>query len=502
MSFRSASSTTKRPVIDDPLTLALLPPRHESPDARSRRMRAEEEAKRVSDAIDERLREEKAAAKKKNVVRLLLLGQSESGKSTTLKQFLLLADNRAFAAERNTWRLIVYFNLVRSIRVIVELLEAEIAPASEADLDYGELTPTSRDPDVMQHAQTVKELRMRLSPLLHVEQQLISLMSLSEEADSAPAVRTPPMSPPNSPSSTSSESEFFVRPNSNWKRNLSRRALRFSKPRSPKSSSISSQPADGGIDWDDKDDPGRVVVAFADDMKRLWEWKVLKRVLRRQRRRLEDEGGFFLDDVDRITSRRYIPTDDDILRARIKTVGVTEHEFTLNRPNERPVDWKIYDVGGARSQRAVWAPYFDDVNVIIFLAPISAFDEKLQEDRRVNRLEDSLTLWKELFSNPVLKEVPVVLFLNKCDILRAKIEAGIQVTKYVPSYGDRPNQFEAVMKYFKTKFDSVRKQSPVISERPVFTHFTSVIDTKTTASIIGHVGDMLIRENLKSSKLL
>lgn len=51
---------------------------------------------------------------------------------------------------------------------------------------------------------------------------------------------------------------------------------------------------------------------------------------------------------------------DDVLRARLKTTGVTEHAFTLSSPEFRGVEWKIYDVGGARHQRQAWAPYFDD----------------------------------------------------------------------------------------------------------------------------------------------
>ena len=35
---------------------------------------------------------------------------------------------------------------------------------------------------------------------------------------------------------------------------------------------------------------------------------------------------------------------------------------------------------------AAWVPFFDNMNAIIFLAPISAFDQTLAEDRSVNRL--------------------------------------------------------------------------------------------------------------------
>jgi hypothetical protein len=61
----------------------------------------------------------------------------------------------------------------------------------------------------------------------------------------------------------------------------------------------------------------------------------------------------------------------------------------------------IYDVGGARNQRQAWAPFFDDVNALIFLAPISAFDQVLVEEPDVNRVEDSLLLWRSVVSSKV-----------------------------------------------------------------------------------------------------
>lgn len=82
------------------------------------------------------------------------------------------------------------------------------------------------------------------------------------------------------------------------------------------------------------------------------------------------------------------------------------------------------------------------VDAIIFLAPISGFDQVLAEDRSVNRLEDSVLLWKDVCSNKLLANVDLVLFLNKCDILEAKLKAGVRLAKYVRSYGVRPNDLD------------------------------------------------------------
>lgn len=76
----------RRSMSDPKFWAALQPPQNESPADRDRRLFAELEAKRVSDGIDEMLRQEKKEKRMKQEVKILLLGQSESGKSTTLKR--------------------------------------------------------------------------------------------------------------------------------------------------------------------------------------------------------------------------------------------------------------------------------------------------------------------------------------------------------------------------------------------------------------------------------
>jgi len=69
----------------------------------------------------------------------------------------------------------------------------------------------------------------------------------------------------------------------------------------------------------------------------------------------------FLDNVTRIADPDYLPTDDDILRARLRTMGVSEHLFEVpTGSSSKTISWRLYDVGGARGQRPSWVPYFED----------------------------------------------------------------------------------------------------------------------------------------------
>lgn len=49
----------------------------------------------------------------------MLLGQAESGKSTLQKQFQLYYASQTLDKERPTWRPIVYFNILKAIRMIL-----------------------------------------------------------------------------------------------------------------------------------------------------------------------------------------------------------------------------------------------------------------------------------------------------------------------------------------------------------------------------------------------
>jgi guanine nucleotide-binding protein subunit alpha len=85
------ATRTRRRSLSDPISAALRPPSNESPTDRERRLKAEADAKKISDDIDEMIKAEKNGKRKEKAIKVLLLGQSESGKSTTLKRKLPLS---------------------------------------------------------------------------------------------------------------------------------------------------------------------------------------------------------------------------------------------------------------------------------------------------------------------------------------------------------------------------------------------------------------------------
>lgn len=84
----------------------------------------------------------------------------------------------------------------------------------------------------------------------------------------------------------------------------------------------------------------------------------------------------FFRDIDRLFAKDYLPTDQDILRARLRTTGITETIFETG-----DLTYRMFDVGGQRSERKKWIHVFDNVQVVMFLVAISGYDHVLVEDR-------------------------------------------------------------------------------------------------------------------------
>ncbi|KAJ7445540.1 guanine nucleotide binding protein, alpha subunit [Mycena galericulata] len=447
----------------DPIAAAIAPPQDESPHERQLRVLRERTAKQVSDDIDEELSKERQQAKRQpKPVKILLLG-----KSTTLKNFQLMWEPQGFRAERASWRAIIQLNVIRSFRIILDALaragngvESPPSPRSSYS-SHDSLRP---DNDLM-------TLRARLIPLLQIEDILVERLS-------APGLSTIPGPTASSsrvtepiPTGQCTGKEVAVNSTVAWKNAFMRDATGRE--------SFDTQHV---VDWDDPADPGPLLHARAADMRRLWAHPMVRAILERQGVRLQELPGFFLDELDIVTAPKYVPTDDHILRARLKTLGVSEHRMRLSDPSK-------------------WVPYFDDVDAIIFLAPISAFDQALAEDSRVNRLADSVELWTAIISNRLLEKANMILFLNKVDILQAKLASGIRLADYLPSYGRRPNDFDSASRYLKQHFSSILKQSSPVP-RIFYCHLTNVIDTKSTTYVLAGIRDHLMRFNLKESHLI
>jgi guanine nucleotide-binding protein G(o) subunit alpha len=243
--------------------------------------------------------------------------------------------------------------------------------------------------------------------------------------------------------------------------------------------------------FENRQDKDSIDAELAANIKSLWEDPAIQQCFNRANEfQLNDSAHYYLDQVDRITGADYLPTEQDILRARVQTTGIVEIRF----PNSEFM-FRVFDVGGQRSERRKWIHCFENVTSIIFITAISEYDQVLLEDASTNRMHESLTLFDNIFNNRYFVKTSFILFLNKIDVFEEKIKHSL-IKACFPEY-DEPNEFEPGIKFIEHKFKSVN----VTNVKEIYCHPTCATDTQNVQFVLAAVNDIIVQGNLATTGL-
>merc|ERR1711977_535165 len=206
---------------------------------------------------------------------------------------------------------------------------------------------------------------------------------------------------------------------------------------------------------------------------------------------LHDNLAYFFQDLDRLFNKEFIPTDQDVLRARLRTTGITETVFDLGS-----LQYRMFDVGGQRSERKKWIHCFENVTTILFLVAISEYDQLLFEDETVNRMQEALTLFDSICNSRWVIKTSIILFLNKIDRFKEKLPIS-PMKNYFPDY-EGGDDYSLACDYILNRFVSLNQHET----KQIYTHFTCATDTTQIRFVMAAVNDIIIQENLRLCGLI
>jgi len=187
--------------------------------------------------------------------------------------------------------------------------------------------------------------------------------------------------------------------------------------------------------------------------------------------------------LNEIGKEGYSPSEQDMLHARAPTKAIVEHNLMI-----KDRTFKLVDVGGQRAMRKRWLHCFERVTCVIFVASISEFDQRLEEDEKTNRLTEALELFGDICNSRWFKKTSMILFLNKKDILEDKLKA-IQLKDHCADYqGD--NSFDSACKYFEKAFLAKNRRP----EKIIYTHLTCATNTNNVELTFNAVRDIIVRK--------
>ena len=132
----------------------------------------------------------------------------------------------------------------------------------------------------------------------------------------------------------------------------------------------------------------------------------------------------------------------------------------------------------------------------MFLVAISEYDQVLYEDRTVNRLQESLSLFDSICNSKWFTKTSMILFLNKKDLFAEKIMKS-PLEKFCSDYTGG-SDYEIATGYMAKKFNSLNQSA----EKQVYTHFTCATDTDQIKVVMEAVYDTVLQANLRNCGLV
>jgi len=207
---------------------------------------------------------------------------------------------------------------------------------------------------------------------------------------------------------------------------------------------------------------------------------------------LPDSAAYFFDNIQRIAAEGYIPTEQDVLRCRVRTTGITESSFAIEGNK-----FKLFDVGGQRNERKKWIHCFESVTAVLFVGVLSEYDLKLFEDERMNRMEETLNLFDEICNSRWFHDTAIILFLNKRDVFEVKIKkVPLTVCPVFQEYKGE-NTYDAGIALIEQSFHAKNRNNA----KQIYAHLTCATDTSNVAAVFNAVKDIIINISLGEAGL-
>ena len=234
---------------------------------------------------------------------------------------------------------------------------------------------------------------------------------------------------------------------------------------------------------------------LCEKMKLLWKDGGFQECLKRAPDyHLSDSAPYYFQRIKKILDPSYIPNEQDVLRSRVQTTAILETSFKSGN-----ITYRLFDVGGQRSEQRKWLHCFDDVKAVLFVTSLNEYNMTLIEDGTTNRMEESLNLFRAISYNKFFDNSSIILFLNKVDLFTEKINKTTHHLRlFFPRYTGPDHDVSAAQEFILKQFLSRNARK----DKLIYPHFTTATDTSNIKVVFKVVLDTIVRKILKEETLV
>ena len=134
-----------------------------------------------------------------------------------------------------------------------------------------------------------------------------------------------------------------------------------------------------------------------------------------------------------IVARNYLPSNEDVLRVRAKTMAIMETRFSMGQ-----LLIHMVNVSGQHSEQKKWIHNFESVTSIMFCTALLEYNQVLPEEKNQvckqiivsqvptnqwpqNWMAESLVLFELVINSWWFLHTLIILFLDKIDVFKGKL---------------------------------------------------------------------------------
>jgi len=217
----------------------------------------------------------------------------------------------------------------------------------------------------------------------------------------------------------------------------------------------------------------------------------------------------------RIGDEKYIPTHEDILRARTETRGIIEKTVKIEA-----TDWMFVDFSGQRNDKRKWLYQFQNFDGVFFITSVADYDKMISSDdnretkewreelnslgvfpgiittlvsqyiEEGNALQEAIRTFDDFCHHRYFNGVPFTIFLNKVDLFKEKIKT-VPLSQCFPEYTGN-NSFESACDFIEKRFLEVNQ-----ARSEVYIHYISLIDSSYTQKVFMATEVLYLRSRLE-----
>jgi len=210
---------------------------------------------------------------------------------------------------------------------------------------------------------------------------------------------------------------------------------------------------------------------LAESLRQLWDDPAVQEAFtHKDETIIPDHMDYFFNKIDELVEDDYTPSDEDVLRARIRSIGIDSVTFYLEGALIR-----IYDVGGQKNERSKWEKVMNEVGGVIFCVSFAEFDKPMFEEPSVLRIHDALNIFNEITHREQFQSSPIFLICNKFDVFTEKVKNTNSFIKVFPDYTGDPHDPDQCGKYLTDKF--IERAAPLSDARPIIPYRQVALDS-------------------------